>query len=229
MTNVSVPIPSSPIGTLEQSSGHIIMGREWYRFFGLLQQATGGSTDIPGDTAEQTIPDAEHVLGDTFAAMTNAIIDASGQAITARAIAEALQRRVDDLETQRPNQELGEIIKQLAKVSSGVYTPALTNVTNLDASTAYQCEWLRVGDTVTVAGRVDVDPTAAGQAQLKLTIPIASAFASSNNCGGSAFAIGIAGQGAGIYASAANFVMMEWIAVDVSNKGMFFSFVYQVI
>src|SRR5438552_1367658 len=37
---------------------------------------------------------------------------------------------------------------------SGSYTPRLTNVANLSASTAYTCQWMRVGNTVTVSGKV---------------------------------------------------------------------------
>lgn len=94
-----IPIPQSPIGTLEQSSGRIIMGREWYRFFGLLQSALGGSSDIVSDTNEQ-LPSAEQLIGDTFTLIASALTDAGGIALAARSAADDLQRRVMDLESR---------------------------------------------------------------------------------------------------------------------------------
>lgn len=114
--------------------------------------------------------------------------------------------------------------------SSGTYTPTLSNTTNITASTAYQCQYLRVGDTVTVSGKVDVDPTAAGQVQLGITLPISSNIGAVEDLGGTASAIAVAGQSAGIYGDATNNrATMEWIAVDLSNRAMFFTFSYQVI
>jgi len=58
-------------------------------------------------------------------------------------------------------------------VTSGTYTPTLTNDTNIAASTAYLCQYLRVGDIVYISGRADVDPTtAAGTAtRLEVSLP----------------------------------------------------------
>lgn len=115
-------------------------------------------------------------------------------------------------------------------LAAGVYTPTLTNVTNVAASTAYECQYMRVGNTVTVGGKVDVDPTAAGATQLGISLPVASNFGAVEDCGGAAFAPAIAGQGAAIIADAANNrAEMNWIAVDITNQPMFFSFTYQVI
>lgn len=118
----------------------------------------------------------------------------------------------------------------LATNNSGTYTPTLTNTTNLTGSTAYVCQYMRVGNVVTVSGRVDVDPTIAGSAVLGISLPIPSNFANSNECGGVAFASGIAGQGAAILADATNNrATMQWIAADITNQPMFFSFTYLVI
>ena len=117
-----------------------------------------------------------------------------------------------------------------AATLSGVYTPTLTNVTNLAASTAYECQYLRVNTTVTVSGRVDVDPTAAGQCQLRISLPVTSNLGATEDLGGVGAAIAVAGQSAGIYADTANDrALMEWIAVDTANRAMYFTFTYQVI
>lgn len=113
---------------------------------------------------------------------------------------------------------------------AGTYTPTLTNVANLDASTAYACQYLRVGQVVTVSGKVDVDPTAGAATQLGISLPLASNFGNAQECGGAAFASGIAGQGAAIRADATNDrAEMVWVAVDLTNQPMYFSFTYQMI
>lgn len=57
MTMVAVPVPQSPIGTIETDPvtgvGRIIVSREWYRFFGLIQTAVGGSTTTIQTILEQ--------------------------------------------------------------------------------------------------------------------------------------------------------------------------------
>lgn len=113
---------------------------------------------------------------------------------------------------------------------SGTYTPTLTNVANLDGSTAYAAQYSRVGNTVTVTGKVDVDPTAGASTQLGISLPIASNFANAQECAGVAFASGIAGQGAAIQGDATNNrAEMVWVAVDTTNQSMFYTFSYQVI
>jgi hypothetical protein len=115
-------------------------------------------------------------------------------------------------------------------LASGTYTPTLFNVTNMAASTAYQCQYLQVGAVVTVSGKVDVDPTAAAATELGLSLPVASNLGATENLGGTAFALAVAGQGAAILADAANDrASMQWVAVDVANRSMYFSFQYVVI
>ncbi len=124
----------------------------------------------------------------------------------------------------------GLLSTQLGDVSSSTYTPILTNSVNVAASTAYSCQYLKVGSVVTVSGQVDVDPTAAGDTQLGISLPVASNFANANECGGCAAAPGIAGQSAGILADAANNrATLQWTAVDVTNQAWRFSFSYRII
>lgn len=115
-------------------------------------------------------------------------------------------------------------------LQSGTYTPTLTNVANLDASTAYACQYMRVGATITVSGKVDVDPTAAGNTQLGISLPVASALTQQEQCAGTAFASGIAGQGAAIRADATNDrAELVFIAADLTNQPMYFQFTYRVL
>ena len=116
------------------------------------------------------------------------------------------------------------------RFTQGTYTPTLTGVANVAASTAYSCTYVRIGDRVTVTGRVDIDPTSTGNTQLGISLPVASNFAGSQQGAGCAGCAGVAGQSAGVYADATNDRMtLEFNAADTSNRDWYFSFTYQVV
>lgn len=117
------------------------------------------------------------------------------------------------------------------ELDAGTYTPTLTNVANVEASTAYQCQYMRVGLTVTVSGKVDIDPTlAATSTQLGISLPIASNIGAVEDCAGVAFASGIATQGASILGDVTNNrAQLQYISGDITNQAMYFAFSYQVI
>jgi hypothetical protein len=72
-------------------------------------------------------------------------------------------------------------------VSSGTYTPSLTNGANVAGSTARECFYTRVGNNVHVAGTFLVDPTAALAATvLDISLPIASNLAQTYQLSGGA-------------------------------------------
>lgn len=115
-------------------------------------------------------------------------------------------------------------------LAAGAYTPTLTKVGNLDAVTSYEAQYMRVGATVTVSGKFDADPTAAGSTKVGISLPVASNIGAAEDVAGVAHAIAIAGQGAGILGDATNDrAQAEWIAVDTTNQTMAYSFAYAVI
>lgn len=62
-------------------------------------------------------------------------------------------------------------------VASGTYTPTITNVSNVTSSSSASGFWIRVGNVVSVFGRVTVDPTAAStRTVIGVSLPIASAL-----------------------------------------------------
>jgi hypothetical protein len=69
-------------------------------------------------------------------------------------------------------------------VFSGTYTPTLTNSTNISSSTAEVCQYMRVGNVVTVSIRVTIQPTATGGITLRISLPVASTFSSFGNAAG---------------------------------------------
>jgi hypothetical protein len=110
---------------------------------------------------------------------------------------------------------------------AGQYTPTLTNTSNIDASTAYVTQWFRVGNMVTVAGRVDVDPTAAGSIDLKISLPIASNFTGNEQLTGSIVPYLTADNAGGILADFTNDVAFaRWVTTKTTNFALTFNFTY---
>lgn len=123
------------------------------------------------------------------------------------------------------------VLTAYTSVLSGTFSPTATIISNMDAVTVSEVQFLRIGNTVTVSGRVTVDPTTTvTSTSFRITLPVASNLAAINQCGGTAAAIAIAGQVAGIYADATNNeAIFQWIAADVTNQEMYFTFTYRVI
>ena len=69
-------------------------------------------------------------------------------------------------------------------VYSSTWTPTLTAVTNVAASTASEGQFMRVGNVVTFSGQVAIDPTAAGNTALRMTLPVASNLAATRQAAG---------------------------------------------
>lgn len=120
-------------------------------------------------------------------------------------------------------------LTSLPTIAAGTYTPTLTNVTNLDASTAYQAQYIRIGATVTVSGKVDVDPTAAAATELGVSLPVASNFGANEDCAGVAHQQA-AQEGGAISADTANDrASLQFLATGTASRTMYFTFTYQVI
>lgn len=120
-------------------------------------------------------------------------------------------------------------------IGSGTFTPTLTNGANVAASTAYSCQYMQVGGTVTVSGRVDIDPTSvATLTSLDMSIPVTSAFSAQNNCGGTGgntLSVSADASTGTIYANAANDrVTLDFVTgTDVANRGWFFTYTYTIL
>lgn len=111
---------------------------------------------------------------------------------------------------------------------AGTYTPTFTSVTNVTATTAYGAQYMRVGEVVTVSGKVDVTPTAGSSTtQVGISLPVSSDISSQQNCCGSAGAVGQ--NSVAVWGDATNDrALMTWTSVGTSNTGYFFQFTYRV-
>lgn len=120
-------------------------------------------------------------------------------------------------------------------IASGTYTATLFNTTNITSSTATVCQWIRVGNVVTVSGKVTVTPTTeTGQTILGFSLPIASSIANDREVGGSAGGLnGTDAENATIVilGDATNDrAMFKFIApVDNSPYDIYFSFTYLIL
>ena len=114
---------------------------------------------------------------------------------------------------------------------AGTYTPTLTNVANLDASTAFLCRYTRTGDIVTVSGLVGVNPTlTATVTTLNLSLPISSGLTAVSQLSGVSFSPEVSGMGAAFFGDVTNDrAVMEFVSNDIGSRAMYFIFTYQVL
>ena len=117
-------------------------------------------------------------------------------------------------------------------VFSGTYTPTLTNVANIDSSASSNCQYMRVGNVVTVSGQVTIDPTVVStNTELYMSLPIASDLSAGRNCSGTFASNSISTTNVGSIFSettlnVANFRFMSNVA---TSTNFFFTFTYIII
>lgn len=115
--------------------------------------------------------------------------------------------------------------------TSGTYTPSLRNGANVTASTAYQCQYMRVGNVVTVSGKVDIDPTSATTTTLLgISLPISSALPNDFECGGTAACGAVSDLYGAIRADTTNdeAQIIFTTVTTVTNQSWFFTFTYLI-
>lgn len=116
-------------------------------------------------------------------------------------------------------------------VISGTYTPTLTSVANVSASTAFSCQYMRVGAVVTVSGAVAVTPTLlATLTTLGISLPVASALAATQNLAGTANSASVASASGAVLGDTSNArASLSMISVGTGSETFYFDFTYQVI
>jgi hypothetical protein len=115
-------------------------------------------------------------------------------------------------------------------LASGRYTPTLTNVANVDSSSAGPASYIRIGNEVFVTGTVFIDPTSIGvSTSVGFSLPIASNFGAATDANGTASSAGVQQSGA-IEADASNDrAQIRYIATDASGRNMWYSYSYTII
>jgi hypothetical protein len=114
--------------------------------------------------------------------------------------------------------------------SSGTYTPTVTTVTNVSGSpTVSVCQYQRVGNVVTVSGRIQITATAGStNTELQLTLPIASDFADSGEAGGTASGWDTSTSCAIFADTSSDIVTLKFVAPNTSAQYYSFHFTYKV-
>ena len=121
-------------------------------------------------------------------------------------------------------------IESLPVLASGTYTPTLFNVTNITTTTAYACQYMRVGSVVTVSGAIGVDAVGAGATEVGISLPIASNLAVDEQCTGTAYSVSIVSEGAAILGDTTNDrAAMTWNTSTGTASKYYFTFTYQII
>lgn len=122
-------------------------------------------------------------------------------------------------------------------IASGTYTPTLTSVANVSSTTARQCQWLRVGNVVTVSGQFDFTPTTTGtiNTEVGCSLPIASNFTTAFALGGAGIKFqsgaGFTGEAYYVEADATN-DRARFRTMTTSASGSqtcSFSFIYEIL
>lgn len=115
-------------------------------------------------------------------------------------------------------------------VIGGTYTPTLFNTANVGASTALQCQYIRVGNVVNVSGGVTLAPTLlATLTTLGMSLPIASTLSSLSNLGGTAANSSVASNGGPVFADTVNNrATLQLISVGTGSETFSFDFQYLV-
>ena len=120
-------------------------------------------------------------------------------------------------------------INAVATLNSGTYTPTLTAIVNVSGSTAYPMQYMRVGNTVTVSGRVDITATGAGVIDLSVSLPIASTLAASYQVAGYGANLSLSTNPATVLGYlATNRALMEGVASGATTYIYFITFTYLV-
>lgn len=128
-----------------------------------------------------------------------------------------------------PNVAQGTAINQ--QIRSGTYTPTLSAITNVTSTVTRQCQWMRVGNVVTVSGQFDVTPTGNGLTVVRISLPVASDFGTAFECGGAGHSTLVGVHGASIIANA-GFNLAELSFINTTGAvldTMAFTFTYEVI
>lgn len=113
-------------------------------------------------------------------------------------------------------------------VTNGTYTPTITEVANVTDHTAFSSVYSRVGDVVTVSGRVliTIDEMSTGT-DIGISLPIASNFTASADCSGVAVASGSPVSGVEGHASG-DYARIFFTSTSTGTAIYFYTFQYVV-
>lgn len=118
------------------------------------------------------------------------------------------------------------------RIVGGVYTPTLTGISNAPTTTAYECQYMRIGTSCAVSGRLSVDPTSATTAtNVGISLPFASALTAFQQCAGIACRATVSpllGYISGDFSN--DRAQLDFVTdATVTNQDFYFIFLYQIL
>lgn len=120
----------------------------------------------------------------------------------------------------------------LPSIASGTYLPTITNILNIAAgSITQEFSWLRIGNIVTVSGRIDITPTvgAGTQTEVRVSLPIPSTFVNAGDAAGVFAPISASTEVFGAFGLIAGSVMrVAGLAQSAAAVSLFGSFTYAI-
>ena len=113
--------------------------------------------------------------------------------------------------------------------ASGTYTPTWSGLANVDSVTAFSCQYMRVGDTVTVSGWVTINATVDNTpTSLSFSLPINSDTSVVNRLNGTGVQQG-GGAAAALYGYGTNFGEFAVSPLVDTSVNYSFHFTYRIV
>lgn len=127
-------------------------------------------------------------------------------------------------------QNTNDITVSAPLILNGTYTPTITNIANIQAVTGFLCMYTRIGDTITVRGRINIDPTTNGAAtSVELTLPVASNLAAIGDLSGVSGCADTQQSGALFGNIATDRAVLGFSAGSNAARDHYFTFTYRVL
>jgi len=114
--------------------------------------------------------------------------------------------------------------------TSGTYTPTLTGIFNNASTSALTAHYTRVGNEVTVIGRISAASTAAGTMQIGISLPISSALTNTEDASGFGTSTATSpNRNVDIYyRTASSTVVIETVTNGTGSENYRFQFTYTI-
>lgn len=147
-----------------------------------------------------------------------------------RIVNQEFENAYQDIRSKASASEMDAVELTLSTVVSGTYTPTLTNAANIDTSTSYEAQYIRVGNIVTVSGNVEIDATNDNtQTTLGISLPFSSDIGLVGDLAGTAYCDVVAGMGSAVFGDVTNNrASLSYVTTETVNEDFFYTFTYQI-
>lgn len=116
-----------------------------------------------------------------------------------------------------------------ATTSSGTWTPTITNVLNVAASTAHECQYQKIDAQVSFSCWVEIDATATGTTSIGISLPFASNFSELGKAAGTGAGTSLIPMVGGVYADTTNDrLTLYYDSSTLSNTNFFITGMYTI-